>query len=310
MCETTDPFLVVPVDPGLAHSTEALGTKEKFWILDSERGKCLVKYPRPHSGEDWSEKIASHVADWLGLPHATYELAAVAGRRATISSSFVPDEGALVHGNELLMHLDSTYPPGPARYRVSAHTIPLVMAIVESPLVKLPAAWQPVDGIDTAADVFVGYLLLDALVSNTDRHHENWGLVGILTADGSEVRLAHTFDHASSLGCHETDDRKMRLIEQRDRRATVQTYCEKARSAFFRSETDRRPLGTLDAFVEAARRRPTAARAWIERLGAITDERLAKLVARVPEERISSISQAFAREMIAVNRIRLRTLST
>lgn len=41
--------------------------------------------------------------------------------------------------------------------------------------------------------------MLDALVANLDRHHENWGIVvdpsGLLPTE-----LAPTFDHASSLG--------------------------------------------------------------------------------------------------------------
>ena len=44
------------------------------------------------------------------------------------------------------------------------------------------------------------YLLLDAVIGNVDRHHENWGILG-KDVDGSvKGRLAPTFDHASSLG--------------------------------------------------------------------------------------------------------------
>ena len=41
----------------------------------------------------------------------------------------------------------------------------------------MPFEWKPIEGIVSALDVFVGYLLLDAWIGNTDRHHENWGFV-------------------------------------------------------------------------------------------------------------------------------------
>ena len=34
------------------------------------------------------------------------------------------------------------------------------------------------DGIESALEVFVGYVMLDAWISNQDRHHENWGALG------------------------------------------------------------------------------------------------------------------------------------
>jgi hypothetical protein len=36
---------------------------------------------------------------------------------------------------------------------------------------------MPPDGITTAIDTFVGYLLLDAWIGNGDRHHENWRFI-------------------------------------------------------------------------------------------------------------------------------------
>jgi hypothetical protein len=51
--------------------------------------------------------------------------------------------------------------------------------------------------------LFPGYLMLDALIGNTDRHHENWG-ARVLAGLGNGRRmavLAPTYDHASSEGC-------------------------------------------------------------------------------------------------------------
>jgi hypothetical protein len=49
------------------------------------------------------------------------------------------------------------------------------------------------------------YFVLDALICNTDRHHENWGFLMTYQPVDSEnvndqLKMAPSFDHASSLG--------------------------------------------------------------------------------------------------------------
>src|SRR5277367_3362970 len=101
------PIIAVPEAGGT--SIEQLGTKEKFWYEDPGLGTCLCKVVRPYTGEDWSEKIAAELADFLGLPHASYELAEWMQARCVVSPSFVPRLGALVLGNELLVQIDPNY---------------------------------------------------------------------------------------------------------------------------------------------------------------------------------------------------------
>src|SRR5712691_13257238 len=38
---------------------------------------------------------------------------------------------------------------------------------------EVPIGWTPFAGVREAVDVFVGYLMFDAWIANTDRHHEN-----------------------------------------------------------------------------------------------------------------------------------------
>lgn len=42
--------------------------------------------------------------------------------------------------------------------------------------------------------------MLDAVIGNTDRHHENWGILRKRVGDRWQGMVAPTFDHASSLG--------------------------------------------------------------------------------------------------------------
>jgi hypothetical protein len=78
--------------------------------------------------------------------------------------------------------------------------------------IPMPIGWTPFAGIGAAVDVFVGYLMLDAWIGNTDRHHENWGLV--VHAQGTH--LAPSYDHAASLGAHETEENRHDRLTTRD----------------------------------------------------------------------------------------------
>ncbi len=305
MCDEIEYYPVVEVDPLERYDTETLGTREKYWMVHGRLGNCLVKFPRPGTGEDWAEKVVAHVAESLGLPHATYELAKVGDRNATISPSFV-GQGALAHGNELLGLGSREQDSGVSKFRVSAHTLDIVLELLQAPLFRPAAAGSHLPAlVSSASDVFVGYLMLDALVGNTDRHYENWGLLVERDTHGGLhpwLTLAPTYDHASSLGSHESEERKAKRLHGPDPRFTVAAYCVKARSALYRAESDRKSLLTLEAFELAAQRHPRAGTAWLQRLREVSGNDLARLIAQVPPDRITGHSADFALEMLKTNR--------
>ncbi len=69
------------------------------------------------------------------------------------------------------------------------------------------------------------YLVLDALIGNTDRHHENWGFLGQVLVNIDEVSeaarlvkqggydIAPSFDHASSLGRELPDEKRIDILD-------------------------------------------------------------------------------------------------
>lgn len=74
----------------------------------------------------------------------------------------------------------------------------------------------------------VGWLpRLDALIGNTDRHQENWGVI-----EAGRRRLSPTFDHASSLGFLLDDSARVERLTTADRDRDVSAYAERARSKF------------------------------------------------------------------------------
>jgi hypothetical protein len=192
-------YPIITIAANAPEAAEPLGTKDKFWY---DSGVFLFKQVRYGTGEDWAEKICAELARRLDLPHAEYDLAqwetADGSVRGVRSRNFCPPGAALTLGNELLAEADPDYAVGAvSKYLVPAHTIERVILNLRNKVPALPLEWNPLPFVRDAVDTFIGYLLLDALVGNTDRHHENWGVIRL--PEGT-VHLAPTFDHASSLG--------------------------------------------------------------------------------------------------------------
>lgn len=199
-------------------SDEQMGTKPKFWFTGDNGRLYLFKFARVNNGvvtgEDWAEKLAAELARLIGVESAAVDLATCQERRGvTVASfgqwmevdshgnpSFLPQRISLVHGNELLLERFGDYPLN-ATYRVSAHTVQRVTEVLDQFGVvgeRVEAGGRQISL--AASDTFVGYLMLDAWIGNTDRHHENWAVLDM--AGGESQRrllvLAPSYDHASS----------------------------------------------------------------------------------------------------------------
>lgn len=336
-------FEIIEVAENASGSYEAMGSKPKFWFLHFQHDvfkQYLFKEARPGTGEDWSEKIASELCALLGLPHAHYELAKFRGKRGTASLNFIaiPPEiqavlqeasfwgeavwgefmwidvpqPSLVHGNELLFELVQDYERHPVRkYHASQHTLDLVLHIIGDERINLPLGWTPPPGVTTAAETFVGYLLLDAFIGNTDRHHENWGVVewNQMSSQRNIIRyLAPTYDHASSMGCLITDEEKSKRLGTSDQGYSVEAYARKARSALYLAAGETKALSLMNAFIEASKRHPIAAGVWLDRLADVSSSEVDALFARLPSELVTESAGRFARRLLEYNRSRLLDL--
>jgi hypothetical protein len=304
-------YPIISVPPDAAEAPEQMGTKRKFWFRHPELGMCLFKLARPDTGEDWSEKVACEMAGLLGLPHARYEMAEWNGEPGSLSVSILSERETLIHGNELIAQLTAEYPHPEAapRFGNSGHTLSLVLRTLDESGAEPPIEADLPDGVRTAVDVFVGYLLLDALIGNTDRHHENWAVIESYALDVDELEfylhLAPTYDHASCLGRNEPDAKRAERLRTRDSGNTVEAYADRCASALYRGPADRKPLRTIDAFGEAAAVSPRAAEAWIGRLREVSEAEITRLLAEVPRQRCSAVAQEFATRIVLHNRARL-----
>ena len=295
-------------------ATEQMGTKRKFWCRHPDDYLTLFKQSRTHAGEHWSEKIAAELAGLIGLPHAEIELATHEGNHGTISRDFTQNRtmGSLVHGNELLLELDPTYPIQGRNFRVAQHTLDRIFRVIEQPFIVRPSPTPPDPDIQTAPDVFVGYLMLDSLIANTDRHHANWGILLKANREGQrQAELAPTFDHASSLGRELTDASRQEKLRPLRRDQTIIGYLEKdaGRSRIYGHENDPKPLRPLEVFERAHQERRPAAEAWLNRLNTVPWDRFESVIDRVPATTMNSLAREFALRLLELNREALLTRS-
>lgn len=259
------------------------------------------------SGEHWAEIVAFVLARKLGLPCAEYQLATWRDAAGVVTPRFTDDGYDLVLGNELLAERDPNYEREGARFvRTKQHTIDAVAGVVGARDVLMPFGWAAPAGITSALDVFAGYLLLDAWMGNADRHHENWALV-YRAADGTRA-LSPTFDHASSLGSHETDAVRSARLESADSGFSVKAYVARARvrSPFFGAATDATGLSPLDAFRAWVEKSNSGL--WLDRLRGITSDEVAEVMTLAPAHMMSGPCRAFAAAILKANRDRLLAL--
>ena len=176
---------------------EAEGSDAKEWLADPYHDRWLCKPAvTPHNGvqqgEDWSEWLAAEVATGLAVPHATIRLATRNGLPAALSRSLRSSDEELQAGAVLLQGIPGFVPRSRTR---TGHNLPNIRAVLEN--VTAPRSWAGPAGAGTAFGVFCGYLVLDALIANTDRHEENWA---VIRGKNAVVRLCASYDQPRASG--------------------------------------------------------------------------------------------------------------
>jgi hypothetical protein len=162
-----EPFPIVPITNDMILQDEPMGSKDKCWCqLTTELGggRWLFKQPRqqPENIEHLAEKIAYELARLIQLPCARVELAQFGGVHGSISLDVRAPGEVLVHGNEIIAGRVLGYDLHQKRH-TSDHTFERI----QKGILEVCTGRCKED-----LNQFAGYLAFDALIANTDRHHE------------------------------------------------------------------------------------------------------------------------------------------
>ncbi|WP_370617184.1 hypothetical protein [Mumia sp. Pv 4-285] len=211
----------------IVRQVEPVGSTPTNWVedpVDSSRWlhkDTFIPANGVEQGEDWAEVVSTQVGALLGAPCAKTRLCTRNGRRGSLSLSVLPEGHSLWEGHVALTragiqdyfpHIEGNAGVDPSRPLVKrpGHTLPnILIALSETSAPSTFSGPTTLDGFD----VFVGYLILDALVANRDRHEQNWAVLTPQLISQPE-QLAPSYDHAGSLGYNLTDERRMRCLDE------------------------------------------------------------------------------------------------
>ena len=298
---TAQTYPVVVVRPEWVVETEQLGSKQKFWYRESVgEPEWLFKYPQANTGQHWAEKIAAEIADLLEIPHGRVELARFGDEQGSVTESFVRNGAELVHGNQILAGKVLGYHPE-EKFRNSDHTLTNIWRAIDS-------VFATQEDIDKAKLQIAEYLVLDALIGNTDRHHENWGVVRARTDDRWHDTLAPSFDHASSLGRELRDVSPKKCRERLLAETRVGAYAEGGHGGIFWSERDKKAPSPLELVRRACAANPPLFQKALNKIDVLDTFLVSDVVHRVPKDWMSSLARDFALALMCYTLEELRKL--
>jgi len=297
-------FRVVDASGWAIAGIETEGLTPHPWLRDPETSELwLWKHVAParaHRREHWAEKILSELARMLQVPVVDVELAVHAHSDGCLSRNVRPHGWTIHAGAELISARESNFDARAARpvgYVVD--TVASVLAGKTRPL--MPAGLGLPTDLD-AFDVFVGCLMLDALVGNGDRHARNWAI--LRSPDGQDA-ISPFFDNASGLGLDLADDRRAELLA---RPSGVQAWVERGKARAWTSRNGG-ALSLLGLLEEAWSSCSPGARAfWSKQVRALEVEAVDLVLGAVPG--MSDPTRTFALEVVRVNKGRILNACT
>ncbi|QWL30913.1 HipA domain-containing protein [Rathayibacter toxicus] len=183
---------------------ETRGASEKVWL--SEPGGSSTR-PETHwlfkpatiqsNGNrqvgDWAEAAAATIAEHLDVPAAKAQLAVRDGVEGVITRNVRPAEYDMDTGRLAMLDRIDVELRDSLRDRSASigHSLENIRRTLDGYV-------APPQGASCAAcaayDVFVGYLILDALIGNGDRHEQNWSVLRARSSEGPADALARRFD--------------------------------------------------------------------------------------------------------------------
>jgi hypothetical protein len=293
-----DEFEIISIPASNIELDEELdGIIPKGWIETPSLGLVLFKEAKSErdyiaeSRTDWSEKIVSEINQLVGLPTALYELAVMVDDNQEIPGTVSidlsqPGDEERFPIEELLQQSMSKYD-----YAVNYQVNNVIQALSDNNI-RLPPNFQVPKGIKDAADMFVGVLMIDATVGNSDRHDRN---LDIVRQTNGQFYLSPVFDHGYSLGA----------IEDNDLRSWVSPEHYNQYHNFSSFSYEGEDISGLEAFRQAAEIRPQAAKIWLNKLQHLDFGQVKQVFTKIPSNRLTQEAKNFALELFKHNQKQL-----
>lgn len=188
---------VVQIDDWAVLDEELAGSRAKRTVAEPETDELYVfKEPKPRrEAQIWSELLASYIAgDLLGWPVQHAQIAVKNGRIGNLLK-YVYDTHSHIFlaGDQFCKHVDPDFDPKQGK-RHTWDLIKELRAVRSGTILEILSA-------KNYYRFWARAIVFDTLISNTDRHAENWAVLRGNSGPDIEIKMAPLYDNASSMGC-------------------------------------------------------------------------------------------------------------
>jgi len=179
------------------------GSRVKTTVSQPNTSNLYI-FKQPKEGREaqiWSELIASFIAgDLLGWP-VQHTSIAMRGEQVgnLLGYIFNPSRDTFVPGEQLCKHVDPDYDPAQG----TRHTWELIKKVHDEYMTDRENGALLVHASNKFNRYWVRTIAFDTLISNSDRHAENWALK--FEEDNPEI-MSPFYDNGSSMGCENTEE--------------------------------------------------------------------------------------------------------
>lgn len=282
---------------------ETAGAEIKHWLRDETSQEWLFKNTTVKNelryAEDWSEKIAGHLAESMTIPSAKIELASREGHDGIVSLNVRPLEYEMQPGQVWMPAMGiKGFKPGNIKGR-PGHSLINIKKSLEG---VLPPPGHSFPSTFTGFDAFAGYFVLDAWIANRDRHDENWSVLRP-QLPGMKSRLSSSYDLGSSLAFNLSDDEMLDRLN--GNRNGILGWAEKGTAYRLECPPGKKPITLVQAAFDAiALCNPDARLYWRTQIDNLDLDQAADIVEQVSE--VSDVRRRFIIELLRINAERLQ----
>ena len=235
------------------------GSREKRIALDKKAKQiAYFKYEKYNCSESCSEKLSYEIAKVLGYPCAHIEFAEdEKGRVGILNYIFVDNKKS--HHNDASFYINKN-----SSLRNEFYTISNIK--------------ECLDEIDlNLFSNFLKIMVFDALIGETDRHEENWG---IISTNNNKYVLSPLYDNGCNLLRYFKDESFAEKYYNDDKE--FNKYIRKSKSLIYK-ENSKHKYNLIELIEELYRRYPQDITKEINNLDKLSDEKIEKIVNKMPD---------------------------
>jgi Uncharacterized protein related to capsule biosynthesis enzymes len=213
-------------------ASEGSGRSEKIWLINPDNNQTgLFKFKKDIQTTDHiSECIAYKLTCLLNIPCARFDLGKYKDKVGSMSYNIVNKEGLLfLEGIHFINHMYPHYDPEQ------------LLDIETGNKYSIEMIKKSLEDYQGVFEQFIGILIFDFLIGNTDRHQSNWALI----CENDKWRLSPLYDNSSSL-CAYLSGSKLEAYFGRDMRLWNSLVDTKSKSLIRIKESDTKMPTHLD----------------------------------------------------------------